>query len=99
MSINTHTISQIPGAPFNQFDRVHMGKLSVAYGAGGSAGAAVTAAFTGNLPPNALVIPASLAGAYVDVSNVSVAGFTLTITPRSGGATLAAGSAGVFIIA
>lgn len=85
--------------PFSNTDRVRMGMMSVSYGAGSGAGAAVAVNVAANIPPGALIIPAGVSGAYSDVSAVTTAGFTLTITPRAGGSTLAAGSAGVFVIA
>lgn len=99
MSIDIHTISQIDGMPFANTDKVRMGMLNQAYPAGASAGAASTVNVAAMIPPNAIVLPGNVAGAYVDISNVTNTGFTMTVTPRNSANTLAAGSAGVFIVA
>ena len=98
MSVDCHTISLIDGMPFAALDRVRMGILNVAYPVGSGAGAASVATYTGSLPPNALLIPAGVAGATVDIA-VTATGLTVTVTPRSPGATLAAGSTGILVIA
>lgn len=100
MAIDIHTIANLAGAPFTRTDRVFMGVTVAPYGAGGSAGAAVTVPVTGlDLPPSALVFASLGVDATAFVSGQSSTGLTLTIQPRLASATLAAGSVGVLIVA
>ena len=97
MARDLHTTSLISGSDLLAFeDRLHVGKFTVAYGAGASAGASSTASVAAPIPPGAVLLVGQVAG--VQLSAVaSATGFTLTATPNTG--TLAAGSATVLVVA
>ena len=98
MARELHTVTIIGGADLPAYeDRLHVGKIAaLAYPAGASAGAPSTAAFVGNIPPGALILTGTVAGATVAAAQTPT-GATITVTPTTG--TLAAGSVGVLIIA
>jgi hypothetical protein len=96
-----HTISVLDLANgFARADRIIMGLITVSYGAGGGAGAAVTAAVTlGDLPATYSVFTGASADATAYVSAQTSTGFTLNVSPRLAANTLAAGSMKVLILA
>lgn len=101
MSIPIHTIS-VPDAAngYARSDRIFMGLITVSYGAGGSAGAAVTAAvMVGDLPATYSVFMGASADATAFVTSQTSTGFTLNVSPRLAANTLAAGSMKVLIVA
>jgi hypothetical protein len=97
MAKHIHDISLISGSQIAFQDRLHIGLLQVPYGAGTGNGVAVTATLAAGIPPGALVIPASSAFGSV-VATQTASGLSVTITPPTG-QTLAAGSAGVLVVA
>lgn len=102
MANDVHTISVADASdPLAQPDRLGaVIKKSVAYGAGGGAGASVTAALTGlRLPAAYAVFVGSMpADATAFVTSRTQAGLTLNVQPRLASATLAAGAVDLLIL-
>jgi hypothetical protein len=100
MSKFLHTVGVIAGADPGWSDHARLGAIfAQAYGAGGGAGQAVTAAVTGlKLPPNYAVLPSPGADVTVYVTNKTASGFTLNILPRLAANTVAAGSVDLVIV-
>jgi len=76
-------------------------QFNVANAAGSGAGAAVTTAitWTGEMPPNYMVLVAPNQDATAYVSSKTSTGFNVVLTPRLAANTLAAGHFDVLVIA
>ena len=97
MAIVVHAVSVLDGGDaLANGDRLHVMKVTLAYGAGGSAGASVS----GSIPAN-MMIPGTgvFIGSLAAGLSASVSSGTVTITPLSGSATIAAGSLVILLVA
>ena len=79
---------------------------NIANAAGSGAGASVVVAITnvdqfgvGRLPGNFAVVVSPSQSCFASVSNKSTSGFTITLTPLTSSATLAAGSTDAILLA
>jgi len=100
MSKFFHTVGIIPGADPGWTDHIKVGLLKgLAYGVGGSAGAAVSVNVVGIFPASYGVFPSVGADLVVNITAKTAAGFTVNIEPRLATATIAAGTLDLFVIA
>lgn len=99
MSRILHSIATLTGTSLAQEDRLISGHFTLSHAAGGSAGAAVTATFTGALPAAYNVQGTPSQDATVWISAKTQAGFTVNIAPRLAASTLAAGTVDIRITA
>lgn len=98
MSLDLHTVSVISGSDLAQTDRLRLSMLAVAYGVGGSAGAAVTVAVAGEFGPLYKVVGGAHADAIWYTTAETATGFNLVVSPRLAANTLAAGTVDLLIV-
>lgn len=99
MSKFLHTVGIIPGADPGWTDHLKVGLIKgLAYGVGGSAGAAVSVNVAGSFPANYSVFPSVGADLVVNITAKTPAGFTVNIEPRLAANTIAAGTLDLFVI-
>ena len=102
MTLPVHTIDILDEANgFVLSDRVLMGLLPVAYAAGGSAGAIVTAPLPpfASLPATAAFFVSAAVGVTASVVGTPATGFKLNVGPQNPANTVAAGVVSVLIVA
>jgi len=99
MPFDMHTVEVSDGSNINNYDRIIFGsQLAVPSAAGSGAGSPVSTSVTfGGLPPTYVVHVTPSQACFVSVSNKTVSGFTVVLTPPSG-VTLAAGTFDVMVL-
>lgn len=101
MARDLHTVSVVDGSTIARQDRLIIAHLPAqSNAAGASAGATVAVAVTGLSLPNTYSVFASASqAAFVSVGSKTNGGFTVTLTPTSGSATLSAGTVDILVVA